>query len=256
LYDHLRDNADIQPGDAILIHYSGHGTTYDVHEIFDNTFDSIEAICPVDRGVEDPYQGTVLDISDREINLFLTELSNIKGDNITLVLDCSFSATVPNPNPTMLLSRGTPPLVSPLRQMLLAAENNPRKRWAPGSAITTGWKPDVSSYVVLAACQGIESAWECSDGRGGDFTIAFLKALRALPLHTLTYRHLIGHIGSLRRQKPCAVGNHVDQFIFNHWLGPHYIGVSRKAERSLPDVGHRDGKFVRIFHWLLTWLGW
>jgi hypothetical protein len=255
LYD-LRDNAEIQRGDAMIIHYSGHGASYEADEFHDNTVDAIEAICPVDRGVEDPCQGTVLDISDREINLFLSELCRTKGDNITLILDCCFSPAVPRPSPSVFISRGAPPLLGSLQSMLHAAENNPRKRWAAGAALTPDWIPDVSSYVVLAACQDYERAWECSDGKGGDFTIALLHALRAYPPHTLTYADLISHIGRLRRQQPCAVGSHIGRSIFNYRPGLQYVAVSRKAERHATDVDHPVGQLVRLLRRWLTWLGW
>ncbi|KDR65374.1 hypothetical protein GALMADRAFT_42619, partial [Galerina marginata CBS 339.88] len=83
-YD-LRDDKRIRPGDNILIHFSGHGTSYDTSDYF-TTFTSrvgsIEGICPVDRG---PF---VPDISDRELNSILYELQAEKGHNITLFLDC------------------------------------------------------------------------------------------------------------------------------------------------------------------------
>ena len=63
LYDH-RDNKDIQPGDNIPIYFSGHGSSYDASDYFTTLAaraGSMEAICPIDRGL-------VLDISERELN--------------------------------------------------------------------------------------------------------------------------------------------------------------------------------------------
>jgi hypothetical protein len=210
LYD-LRDNPNIHRGDAILIHYAGHGASYDCPD----KNGSIEALCPVDRGTENTDHEIVLDISDREINVFLTELSSAKGDNVTFVLDCCYAGGAARAEKEFR-AREVPPLADSLEKMLLAADNNPRKQ-ASGSVRAEHWTPDWSSHVVLAACQDYERAWECSDGNGGDFTIALLKALRFLPHHT-SYRGLIEHIGRLRRQKPCAVGSHVDNPIFAHRL--------------------------------------
>jgi len=251
LYD-LRDNAEIQRGDAIIIYYSGHGASYDVGEVFKNNFGSIEAICPVDRGAEDAQHGTIVDISDREINLFLTELSSKKGDNITLVLDCCFSAGVPRSadpqfeSSSPLQSRVTSPLVDSLQKMLSAAENNPHKGWTSGSALSENWTPDVSSYVLLASCQDFERSWECSDGTGGDFTIALLAALRSHPPHTISFVDLIRHIGHLRRQRPCAVGNRISNSVFH-------------LEYGMPERNYESGNdpytLGALFRWFLTRTG-
>jgi len=258
LYD-LRDNEKIRRGDAILIHYSGHGASYDTREVFKKDVGSIEAICPVDRGVEYPGQEPVLDISDREINLILSELAGAKGDNSTLALDCSFLPAISHYSTSHLkptMSRGTAPLDKSLHRMLLAAENNPRKRCS-GSTLVEDWIPDLSSHVVLAACQDLERAWECSGDQGGDFTVALLKALKSLPLNTSTYRDLIGSIGRLDRQQPCAVGESVDNSVFNHSLEPQYHGIPRTSERShkFPDAHGRESTFVRLWHliWTFFW---
>jgi len=250
LYD-LRDDEKIQRDDAILIHYSGHGASYDELK----TVGSIEAICPVDRGVEDAHQGTILDISDREINLFLTELSRSKGDNVTLILDCCFSAGVTRGSNAstnnLVRSRGALPLANSLQRMLLATENNRRKHLTGISLLSPDWRPDVSSCVVLAACQDFERAWECNDGTGGDFTIALLRALRSHPLHTTTFVDLIERIGSLRRQRPCAVGNRIRDSVFR--LGPGGPAPSSNIGRD-HDVSHSTiGGLVR---WFLTSLGY
>ena len=55
LYD-LRDDERIKPDDKIVVHFSGHGSSYDTRDLF-TTFaskaGSIEAICPIDRGDSD-----------------------------------------------------------------------------------------------------------------------------------------------------------------------------------------------------------
>jgi hypothetical protein len=145
----------------------------------------------------------------------------VKGDNITIVLDCCYSGGGARAESAIAIQARYALPIHLLEKLLFAAENNPRKRWAAGSIMTQHWRPDVSSYVVLAACQDFERVWECND-KGGEFTIALLEALRSLPLHTSTYRDLIGRIGGLPCQRPCAVGYHVDKFIFNHRQGPQY----------------------------------
>ena len=62
LYD-LRDNIHIQFGDNILIHFSGHGSSYDAESFFEtgvSSAGSIETICPSDRSTS----WEIPDISD------------------------------------------------------------------------------------------------------------------------------------------------------------------------------------------------
>jgi hypothetical protein len=90
LYD-LRDDEKIAPGDNILIHYSGHGLSFKCQEYFTTPTSKvgcIEAICPVNRS------NTIPDISERELNSFLSELGAAKGPNITVILDCYHSGGV------------------------------------------------------------------------------------------------------------------------------------------------------------------
>ncbi|KAI0312198.1 hypothetical protein OF83DRAFT_1018724, partial [Amylostereum chailletii] len=88
LYSHLRDNDNVQYGDKILFYFSGRGSSYDPSEYFiANVADKmgpVEALCPADRGAH-------LDISDRELNVILAEIRDVKGPNITVILDCCFS---------------------------------------------------------------------------------------------------------------------------------------------------------------------
>jgi len=256
LYSHLRDNENIQRGDAILIHYSGHGASYDVNEIF-NISGSIEAICPVDRGVEDTGHGTVLDISDREINLFLTELASVKGNNITLVLDCCYAGGAARTEAAFQF-RQAEPLDRSLKNMLLAAEDNPHKQWASGSALAENWKPDLSSHVVLAACQDFERAWECGDDKGGDFTVALLKALRSLPLDTTTYHDFIKRIGRLPRQQPYAVGSRVGNVIFTPGPPKQITPEPKEAEKHLEPVSDYTFGLTGLLRGMgsLTGLNW
>ncbi|RXW19937.1 hypothetical protein EST38_g5900 [Candolleomyces aberdarensis] len=68
LYD-LRDNHNIKESDHIIFAYAGHGSRYDAQVYsFDDDIShkagSIEALCPVDRGL--PRRRATPDISDRE----------------------------------------------------------------------------------------------------------------------------------------------------------------------------------------------
>ena len=91
LYDHLRDNRNIRKGDNLLFYFAGHGSRYAASDVFQDTGEMIETLCPADRGVS--VDGAILDISDRELSIFLEELRAEKGDHITVVLDCCHSGS-------------------------------------------------------------------------------------------------------------------------------------------------------------------
>ncbi|KAK0217294.1 hypothetical protein IW262DRAFT_1320023, partial [Armillaria fumosa] len=89
----LSTNPHIEHGDNIIIYFSGHGSSYALSD-FDKSGDisaegSIEALCPVNRTAgSDSSIRCIPDISDREINNILAEISRAKGNHITLILDC------------------------------------------------------------------------------------------------------------------------------------------------------------------------
>ncbi|KAK0471527.1 hypothetical protein IW261DRAFT_834076 [Armillaria novae-zelandiae] len=103
---HLSTNPDIQHGDNIIIYFAGHGTTYkcDDYAPYQETpaakLGNVDALCPLDRSSPDttctktlhtkdaeslgPSDPHIPDISDREINVILTEIARNKGDHITV----------------------------------------------------------------------------------------------------------------------------------------------------------------------------
>ncbi|PBK65124.1 hypothetical protein ARMSODRAFT_858956, partial [Armillaria solidipes] len=91
----LSTDSQILHGDNIIIYFSGHGSGYDLSD-FDKSGDIsaegfIEALCPVDRTSSDT-DVSIPDISDREINTILAEISRKKGNHITFILDCCHSS--------------------------------------------------------------------------------------------------------------------------------------------------------------------
>ncbi|KAK0476221.1 hypothetical protein EDD18DRAFT_1216283, partial [Armillaria luteobubalina] len=86
----LMNNAEIQSGDNIIIYFAGYGSAYSTAGYCSNPMDSIEALCPIDR--TEGNGSHIPDISDREINVILQNISRVKGHHITFILDCSHSA--------------------------------------------------------------------------------------------------------------------------------------------------------------------
>ena len=241
LYD-LRDHEGIQPGDNILFHFSGHGSSYDASDYFTTraaSAGSIEAICPIDRD-------HVPDFREREFNSILSEIRAAKGSNITVFFDCCYSGGALRALGDTV--RSIPPVPGPqrLREMLEAADMHPRRHRDPGSPTITSeiWTADISSFVMLAACQDFQlseesnipssskrfsevdsndSDWQFKGRitnpiagfggitsrplRHGRFTWALVKILESDMGINATYSSVINSIGRLgRTQVPVAVG--------------------------------------------------
>ncbi|PBK84634.1 hypothetical protein ARMGADRAFT_1018320 [Armillaria gallica] len=189
----LRDNPEIQTGDNIIIYFSGHGSTYRCSDFFPMVVDgvdhlgTIDAFCPADGG-QYVNNCRIPNISDRELNTIISLIRDAKGNNITFIADCCHSGGVTRKIP----SPGTPRVipaphgmegVSQLKDMLQAGEESLKKR-APGapSLLAREWKADMTSHVLLAACEDHQFAMEVSrpDGRvNGAFTVALVHALQS-----------------------------------------------------------------------------
>ncbi|PBK64990.1 hypothetical protein ARMSODRAFT_865321, partial [Armillaria solidipes] len=84
----LATNDEIHNGDNIIIFYSGHGSCYEKEEDGLGESEYVEAFCPIDRSPGVP------DISDRELNSILTQITRAKGHQITVILDCCHASSV------------------------------------------------------------------------------------------------------------------------------------------------------------------
>ncbi|KAJ2933506.1 hypothetical protein H1R20_g3598, partial [Candolleomyces eurysporus] len=179
LYD-LRDNGEIKEGDHILFAYAGHGASYDAKRYsFENDIGhragSIEALCPVDRGLHDG--GGTPDISDREVLLILSEIHDQTKVDVTVVLDCCHSGGGVRELGVDLRHRSFEPLIDPevVHQMFVEADKHPRRRPSTISVRSPTWASDTADIyrpVLLAACQDTELAWE--EPEHGLFTAAQL----------------------------------------------------------------------------------
>ncbi|KAJ3556008.1 hypothetical protein NM688_g2265 [Phlebia brevispora] len=177
LFDHLRDNPHVRRGDNIIFYYAGYGTNYPVGRTFQRSGD-IEALCPADRDDSTPH-GRILDISDREISLFLEELRDAKGDNVTVILDCCYDGE-PTPENALRKARFAKPMAVSWMDILCTADKDARRKPGSRSVFSEHWAWDSSACVLLTACRSSESALEnkFSEGWHGFFTRALLALLR------------------------------------------------------------------------------
>lgn len=95
---HLLHNNQIQRGDAILVYFAGHGSTLKApHDwLLDGPMRChVEVLCPYDHDTKGS-EGRIAGISARAMHTFIDDLSKMKGNNITVMLDTCFSSPPPH----------------------------------------------------------------------------------------------------------------------------------------------------------------
>lgn len=234
----LVDNRLIRHGDNIVIYFSGHGTSYTESD-YENYSDlareaisyiagdghpiklfPIEALCPIDRNTIDSDGSPVPDISDREINAILTEIAHAKGHHITVILDCCHSGGATRNAAALGIRKSIPPLegaalIAMFRIGSKTLQQFPghHSLWAPG------WRPDMKSHVILAACKDHEFAREGSRGSQyyGIFTDSLVNVLKSSFRRTgmgTTYADLGNMVKSGLYQTPVVAGDRRHSYLW------------------------------------------
>lgn len=219
----LTTNPNIEYGDPIIIFFAGHGSRYPLSDDDDDPgfgereddecpSKFVEALCPMDRDTLDSSGAIIPDITDRELNAILAQISYAKGNRITFILDCCHAGSV-----TRTLSPGVrtaPPLerVS-LKDMLLTAGEALRGLPGDRSKFAEDWVADIDSHVIVAACRGNEVARaqrvKGTNVWGGVFTNLLINTLRSGVLGVgATYEDLIKALPPLSFQTPIVAGGH------------------------------------------------
>ncbi|PBK93858.1 hypothetical protein ARMGADRAFT_1079353 [Armillaria gallica] len=202
----LVTNKAIEPGDNIVVYFSGHGSCYPISE----QLGCMQCLCPVDRDTIDAAGKPTLDISDRELNVILSEIRRSKGDRITVLLDCSCMKDASSISLSdSRKSRSLPPGTTPAHKILKYSERRLSKRFPDHpSILARDWHPDLTSHVIITACNDGQLAWEVlwADGTvSGVFMRCLLQALRAAK--ATTYENLCRTLEALcSPQTPGAVG--------------------------------------------------
>ncbi|KAF8206536.1 hypothetical protein K438DRAFT_480287 [Mycena galopus ATCC 62051] len=209
--NHLIRNPNISRGDAIIIYFAGHGSTIPApvnwfHK--GSVSGTAEVLCSYDFG-----HGGVAGISDRSLHGMLADLSAVKGDNITVVLDSCFS---PVQSPLNLRDRSrtrwTPSEKVLPRDLLVGLWSTASARDYPRDL---GFYNTNECYILLAACSPGEKAMEGK--AGGKFTTALLETAREVSLHNVSCAGMLKHICSKisASQRPFAGGLNVKKPLFD-----------------------------------------
>ena len=230
---HLTNNPAIAEGDALIVYFAGHGSTLRAPPDWcEGRPPSVQVLCPYDHDTKGP-EGRVAGISDRSLLAMLSELSVVRGNNITLILDCCFpTAQLGSTARDRRFVRCTPTSKATPEDLfagLWRGAIGQRFRGESGF-----FQADCQSHVLLAACRPNEKAMEWKEG--GKFTSGLLSVKDALPLHQMKYSELAEHLSKLLahiQQHPICIGRHKDRVIFN--------GVPFIADASLVPVdGEKD----------------
>ncbi|TEB38331.1 hypothetical protein FA13DRAFT_739907 [Coprinellus micaceus] len=229
--EHLVNNPSVQPDDAILIFFAGHGSHVTAPKDWYHGVRkprSVEVLCTYDFDCKDAH-GRVAGISDRSMHAMLKELAAVKGDNITLVLDCCFS---PSQTPENIRERSRTRWTPPIRAV---GEDLYRGLWPGARALPqhsqfSFLEPSPTSHVIIAACSPGHIATEGKEG--GRFTNGFLQAVHSLTLHHTTYPNLIDYMNRQAAeggQAAVCLGKHKGRVIFNDLpfiIDPQYVSIA------------------------------
>lgn len=194
----MKQNPGINPGDSILIFYAGYGTVAKAPGSWDIDSALIQLLAPHD--ILSKVDGRMINgIPDRTIGALLEELSVVKGDNITVVLDCCYNYFPTRDDTNKVNSRRSVRCFEMPQDVQLPSDLD-QDIWQGHQGLHTSpgfLKSGLSSHVLLTACGPMESAQE-HNGRGY-FTRALLDTFSTFGVHEATYTGII-------RRLPCLPG--------------------------------------------------
>ncbi|PVF95456.1 hypothetical protein CPB86DRAFT_827907 [Serendipita vermifera] len=205
--ERLIHDETVKPQDPIIIFYAGHGGEKGPPRRWNIEDPLVQMIIPQD------YDGAHNVITDRGLAALLDKLASVKGDNITMILDCCFSGSMtrrlqPSRKSKHRRIRSIPvtkPLPDDIDEDIFNAHaiKGARPSQRLGSA----------SHVLLAACGASERAYEV-EGRG-EFTRVLLETVSRLGRRDLTYSEIIRELPLLDEQSPRCEGENRDRFLFD-----------------------------------------
>ncbi|KAF8894099.1 caspase domain-containing protein [Infundibulicybe gibba] len=213
--EHLINNTAIEKGDAIFIYFSGHGSTVSAPRGWNPDSKrptGVEVLCTYDC---DTKQGNarIAGIPDRSMHALIDELAKVKGNNITLMLDCCFS---PDRSSSDIRNRSHTRWTPTTK---VKPDDLYNALW-PGARSSPHLKGGFSNphrppHTLVAACG---SGYRAVEGKeGGKFTAAFLKAVSEVSLHRTSYISLLERITSHMGdgQSPICVGQNKSRILFD-----------------------------------------
>ncbi|KAJ3762374.1 caspase domain-containing protein [Lentinula raphanica] len=189
LDNHLLNNNRIREGDAILIYFAGHGSTLKAPQDWlseKNLRCDVEVLCTYDHDTKGP-EGRIAGISARAMHTFLHDLSKLKGNNITLMLDSCFSSPPPGSRERSSI-RWTATSKAAAEDLYRGQHFCPRLQKRNESFYSRHW----TTHTVITACKPGTTAHEGKEG--GKLTSAFLETMHSVQLHDMSFSDLVEEI--------------------------------------------------------------
>ncbi|KAI0318039.1 caspase domain-containing protein [Amylostereum chailletii] len=199
--EHFIHNENIIPGDALYLHYSGHGSQVNAPDEWrtsgDVREDLVEVIVPFDSVVRRNSEGAALSqplsgIPDRTLkSLARTAHTARKTTNITFVLDCCHSGH---------MLRGANSRYIEAREVGRTNGTTDLDTWGPYVARGAFTEGANDHYTLLAASTRYQTAKDHSSG--GYFTSSWANILQRDDLYRLSYRKAMTVIQEQFTAKP------------------------------------------------------
>ncbi|KAK0490207.1 caspase domain-containing protein [Armillaria novae-zelandiae] len=220
----LINNPEIEQNDNIIVYYAGHGASYTCSEHFSTPESGcqtgscpIQALCPIDRDTMDSDERWIPDISHRELNVILTQISLAKGHHITFITDCCYASSFERQGRDLVIRTTRPTFHSDVNDMLRVADQNLKHLPRYQSVLSKDWCPDTSSYVLLTPCQDYQYARESAGSDGvynGMMTKILLDVLPKSWKEGSTYVELTDRLNQSYAQTPIIAGDHIYERIW------------------------------------------
>ncbi|KAF8884096.1 hypothetical protein CPB85DRAFT_391679 [Mucidula mucida] len=213
------DSAVEKDKSAIIVFFAGHGASSTVLShwpAWSASGGKVEQLCSVDIGEMNDNGMLIEGIPDYTIRVLLDELSQAKGDNITLILDCCHSGGMNRAAAQGWVARSidNPPPLSDSFDLDIDYSQNRGAHVAQGFSGTGR-----DSHIILAACSRNQFAYE-KQGHGL-FTTAVLGALSQPASEQLTYASLIHRLVipycPVAPQTPHCDGTFRRRRLFDSW---------------------------------------
>ncbi|KAJ7027245.1 hypothetical protein C8F04DRAFT_1122868 [Mycena alexandri] len=205
-HSHLIENIDINPGDAIIFYFAGHGSRVTAPAGWQSNDDLIETICPYDQrvSVNGVTQG-VPGIPDITIAALLRELARNRGNNITVILDCCYAGGITRA-PGESRNRCLPPENLPFPDI-------DKDIWTRDSS-------NFDSTTKRRGFGGVDSCGELQTASDGYFTSL---------LRPLTYADLLAMVPPKRNRSGTVVQNPQCEWNENRLLFTTLSALDNKA---------------------------
>jgi hypothetical protein len=147
---HFINNDRITKGNAMLFYFAGHGSQFNAPAGWTTDDRKVETITPHDQNVETEVFG----IPDRTLFALFNKTAEVRGNNITTVLDCchSGSGTRGGMEGTVRGHDNVVTIPADLDREILGNVTNRQIRHASPWAFRGG---SMSSHVLLAACRQV-----------------------------------------------------------------------------------------------------